>query len=132
MCGSTQRPYPVAEVVQRVNNEHDDMPVLEPEVDLNQPMVIDVQQDVDIEIQLLRSIEEAARENERLIQTVRHFQEVIEEQTELLERHIQEHLGRGKAENEENEEDEEIDVVTVDDEMPSVDSNGQNGQSSSS
>ncbi|KAF1766403.1 hypothetical protein GCK72_006360 [Caenorhabditis remanei] len=83
----------------------------------------------DLELQLLRSIAEAALENQRLILTVRHFQLVIEQQTQLLERRVQEHLGMDLNNNEDEpedvdeeaddeEEDEEIDVVNVDDQMP--------------
>lgn len=74
MCCSRAKPFPVAEISLCMD---EDVPEIE-EVD-------------NFELELLRSIEEAARENQRLIQTVRHFQEVIEEQTILLEQHIREH-----------------------------------------
>ncbi|CAL2032534.1 unnamed protein product [Caenorhabditis brenneri] len=156
MCASRSRVYPVAErvQVQNVNGpRHDDMPVLEPEGlagnqeivrEIVQEVVQDVAQDVvqeepnaedqhALELQLLRFIAEAARENENLIQTVRHFQEVVEEQTALLERRVQEQLDRDGT-NANDDEDVEIDVVNVDegDENPPVLINEQSDQSSSS
>lgn len=94
MCCSRIQPSPIPDIVELREQELFAAPDEEEVGDVRVEEV-----DSNLEEQLLRSIEEAAIENQRLHDTVRYFQEIIQEQTDLLEEHVRIQMDRDENNN---------------------------------